>query len=78
VSQKLFYFVQLGEKLFFCLKVGRVHTAAAAPKSYRMLEVEHLVIHDVFDGETGNPGMIEDAAHHDGIVRGIIVAEAIA
>ena len=43
-----------------------------------MLEVKHLVIHDVLDRETGNPGMVEDAAHHDGIVRRIVVAQAIA
>jgi hypothetical protein len=52
ISQELLHFVQLGEEFFFGLKVGRVHTAAGAPQSYRVLEVEHLVIHDVLDRET--------------------------
>ena len=72
--QELLYFVQLGEEFFFRLKFGRVHTAAAAAQSYRVLEVEHLVIHDVLDGGAGNAGMVEDAAHHDGIVRRVVVA----
>ena len=33
ISEELFYFVQLGEEFFFCLKVGRVHTPAAPPQS---------------------------------------------
>lgn len=44
----------------------------------RMPEVEHLVIHHIFDGEARNVGAVEDSADDDGVVRGIVVAEQCA
>jgi hypothetical protein len=49
VAQKLFYFSKLGEELFFGLKLGGVDAPSAAAQSYRVLEMEHLVIDDVLD-----------------------------
>jgi hypothetical protein len=40
--------------------------------------MKHLVIDDVFEGVAGNAGLIEDAADHNRIMRGIIVAQAVA
>src|SRR5437667_9460015 len=55
-----------------------MHAAAAAPQPDRMLQVKHLVVNDVLDGEAGDSGMVEDPAHHDGIVGGIVVPQTIA
>src|ERR1700730_11840694 len=40
--------------------------------------MEHLVIHDVVDCAPRHPGMVEDTTHDDGIMGGIVVAEAVA
>src|SRR5256885_13980056 len=43
-----------------------------------MLQMQHFMEHDVFDHKPWNPGMIENAADHDGVVRWVIVAETVA
>ena len=43
-----------------------------------MLQVEHFVVEDVFDGISRHVRVVEDAADDDGVVRGIVVAEAAA
>src|ERR1700726_2823952 len=68
----------MGEQFLLRLKLGGVHAPAAAPQSHRVLQVEHLVIDDVLDRGARNTGMVEDAANDNRIVRGIVVAEAVA
>ncbi len=40
--------------------------------------MEHLVKHDVLDDESRHARMVEDAADYDGVVGGVVVAEAVA
>ena len=63
------------EEFFFGLEFRRMHAAAAAPQPDRVLQMEHLVVNDVFQHEAGHAGMIEDAADNDRIVRRIVMAE---
>ena len=55
-----------------------MHATACTTQLYGMLEVQHLVIDDVFDDRPRNGGVVENTAQHDGVVGWIIVAEAIA
>ena len=43
-----------------------------------MLQVQHLVIDNVLNSAPRHMGVIEDAAHDDGVVRRIVVAEGAA
>jgi len=70
--------VQVREEFFLRLKFARMHAAAAATQFHGMLQVQHLVIDDVFHGVRGNSRVIEYTAHDDGIVGGIVMAEAVA
>ena len=63
------------EEFFFCLEVGRVHASAAAAQPDGMLQVEHLVVDDVFQHKARDAGMIKDTADDDGIVRRVVVSE---
>ena len=76
--EKSFRPVDMRVKPLLCLEFRRVYAAAAAAQFYRMLQVEHLVIDDVFDRVARNPRLVEDAAYHDGVVGGIVVAEPVA
>src|SRR5208282_792608 len=76
--QELLSMGQLGKEFLFVQKFSRVHAAAAAPEFYRMLQMQHLVEQDVFDGVAGHAWMVEDAADDDGVVGGIVVAETAA
>ncbi len=49
--------------------------AAGSLHFYRVLEVEHLVVEQVFDGVTGAGGTVEDLAYYDGVVCGVVVAQ---
>ena len=55
-----------------------MHTPPAAPKFDWVLQVQHLVVEDVFDRVAGDAGVVEDAADDDGVVGGIVVSEAAA
>ena len=55
-----------------------MHAATAPAQLHGMFQVQHLVIDDVFHRVAGNPRMIEDATHDDGVVGGIVVAKAVA
>jgi hypothetical protein len=55
-----------------------MHAPSAPPQFDRVLQVQHLVEQDVFDGVAGHARVVEDAADDDGVVRGIVVAEAAA
>jgi len=69
---------KLREQLFLFLKLARVNAAAAAADSDRMLKVQHLVVHQVFDGVARRVTAVEYAADHDGVVGGVIMAEQTA
>jgi hypothetical protein len=60
------------------MEFARVHAAAAVPQLNGMLQVQHLVKQNVFDGIAGHAWMIKNAADHNGIVGGIVVPEASA
>ena len=68
-------FLQLREERFFGFELGGVDTATEAVHFYGMLEVQHLVVEQVFDGVTRAGGAVEDAADDDGVVGGVVVAE---
>ena len=78
MPEELFDFSKLGEEFFFGLKLWRVDAPSATAKSYGVLEMEHLVIDDVLDRRPRHAGMVEDTAHHNGVMGGIIVAQMIA
>ena len=52
--------------------------AAAGLHADWVLQVEHLVIQQVLDGAAGRVGPVEDAADHDCVVGGIVVAQRTA
>jgi len=68
-------FRELGEEGFFGLEFTGVDAAAEAAHFYGMLEVEHLVVEQVFEGVAGAGGAVEDLAYDDGVVGGVVVAE---
>ena len=68
-------FSELGKARFFGFELAGVDAAAQAARADRMLQVQHLVVEQVFDGVTRAGGAVEDAAHDDGVVRGVVVAE---
>src|SRR6476646_4929651 len=53
-----------------------MHLATAAAKLDGMPQVQHLVIDEILDGIERDARRIENAADDDGVVRGIIVAQA--
>ena len=78
VFEKGFCPVDVRIKLLFGLEFRGVHTAAAAAQFYGVLQVKHLVVDDIFDGVARNARVVEDAAHHDGVVGRIVMAEPVA
>src|SRR5580698_11320021 len=54
-----------------------MHAAPAATQFHWMFQVQHFVINDVFHGKARNPGVIESAAHDDGIVSRIVMTEPV-
>lgn len=75
--QKLFRSFQFWEKSLFFLKRLGMDTAAAPIQPHGMLEVQHFVINEIFDGTLWHFGAIEHATNHDGVVRRIVVPEAL-
>ena len=67
--------VEFGEQAFFGLELARVDAAAAGTYFDGVLEVEHLVVQQVFDRVTRGVGAIEDPTDDDGVVGGVVVAE---
>jgi len=66
---------KMREACFFSLKFGRMDATPQAPSPDRVLQMQHLVIEQVFDriARTGRP--VEDTADDDGVVRGVVVAQ---
>ena len=54
-----------------------MNAAAAAVQLYWMLQVQHFVIDEVLNHVMGHVRAIEDTADNDGVVRGIIMTEAL-
>src|SRR5437868_8343670 len=54
-----------------------MHAAAASPQPHRMLQVQHLVIDEVFHGESRHIRAVKDPADHNGIVSGIVMPKAL-
>ena len=52
-----------------------MHTAAAAPQLHWITKVKHLVIDEIFHHVARHLRAVEDAAHHNGIVGGIVVPQ---
>ena len=48
-----------------------MHTPAAAAQLDRMPQVQHFVIHQIFDRVPGNSRVIKDPADDNGVVGGI-------
>src|SRR5208282_1158727 len=59
--------LQLWKQPLLGLKLPPVHAAASVLCLHRMLEVEHLVVHQVFNGIARRISAVEDATNHDGI-----------
>ena len=78
MSKKSFGFIQVRKEFLFSLKFRGVHTAAATAQLHGMLQVQHLVVDDVFHGVAGNPRVVEDAAHDDSIVRRVVMPQPVA
>lgn len=68
-------FFEFGEEAFVGLKLAGVDAAATSLYPDRVLEVKHLVVEQVFDGAAWRVWAVEDAADHDGVVGGVVVAE---
>jgi hypothetical protein len=77
-SQEFLSGYDLWEEVFFCHELFRVHTPPAPPQPYRMLQMQHLVVEDVLDYITRHAPVVKYPADDDGIVRGIVMAEAVA
>lgn len=69
---------EIGEEFFFCAEFGGMGEEAAAGTARGMLDVEHFVVEDVFDGDLGNGGMIHSAIQEDLIGAGVVAAELAA
>ena len=70
--------LQFWKALFFCQKFARMHASPAPSQFDRMLQMQHLVEENVFDGVARHTRMVEDATDDDGVVRRVIVPEAAA
>ena len=58
------------------LKLRCVDTTAGSLVLHRVVQVEHLVKHHIFQRQTWHIRMIENPADHDHVVRRIIVPQA--
>src|ERR1700722_19035424 len=69
-------FLPLGEQAFFHLKLAGMDAAPASADLDWMLQMQHLVIKQILHRITRRSLPVENAAHHNRVVRGIVVAEA--
>src|SRR5580765_4614416 len=70
--------VEIGESLFFATKFTRMGNEAAAGAAGRVFYVEHFVIEDVLDGDSGDGWMIHSAVQKDLIGSRVVTAELAA
>src|SRR3954466_8867085 len=71
--QKRLRTLQLREQIFFCIELARMDAPTTSAQLHRMLQVQHLVIDQVFNGESRHVGTIKYPADNDGIMRRIVV-----
>ncbi len=76
--QKVLCRREFREEFFLFLELARVYTSSAPSQFHRVLQMQHLVKKDVFDGVSRHARVIKDAADHDGVVGGIVVTEVAA
>src|SRR2546429_3657419 len=55
-----------------------MYAPPVASQLHGMFQMQHLVIHDVFDCTPWHGGMVEDATYHDGVMSRVVVAKTIA
>src|SRR6266404_9357245 len=77
-AQEFARLLQFREALYFRQKFARMHASSAPPQFDRVLQMQHLVEENVFDGVARHARMVEDAADHNSVVRWIVVAETAA
>ena len=70
--------IEVGELFFFGAEFGRVGNKRAAGAPGGMLDVEHLVIEDVFHGALRDLGMIHAAIQQDVAGTRVVAAELAA
>ena len=68
-----FRFFELREEAFFGLELAGVDAATASFDPDRMLQVEHLVVEEVFDGAARRVRAVEDAADDDSVVGSVVM-----
>lgn len=73
--QKYLCFVQLRKQLFFFPECRWMHQPPAAAQLYRMPQVQHFVIDEILDRIERHAGAVKNAAHDDGIVRGVVMSQ---
>lgn len=66
---------QMGEEPLLGLELPGVDTAASGFDPDRMLQMQHLVIKQVFDRASRSIGPVEDPADDDGVMGGVVVAK---
>ena len=74
--QEFLSFLELRKEFLFFAKGGGMHQAPAAAQLDWMPQVQHFMIDEILNGIERNARGIEDAADDDGVMRGIIVAQA--
>jgi len=74
--QKFLGFFELRKQLFFFAEGRGMDKAPAAAQLDGVPQVEHLVVDQVFNGVERDAWGIENAADDDGVVRGIVMAQA--
>jgi hypothetical protein len=65
------------KEFFLLLKGFGMHTTATPIQFHWMLQVEHLVIDEIFHAINRHLCAIEDAADDNRIVSGVIMTEAL-
>src|SRR5437773_4337150 len=55
-----------------------MYATAVASQLDGMFQMQHLVIHDVFDRTTWHRRMVEDSTYHDRVMSGIVMSKTVA
>src|ERR1700674_4092239 len=76
--QKLLGANEFGEQFFLFLKLPRVHASPTPTQLDRVLQVQHFVVENVFDGIARHAWVVEDTADYAGVGCRFVVAEAAA
>jgi hypothetical protein len=77
-AQEFARLLQFWKALFFRQKFARMHASPAPPQLDWVLQMQHLVEENVFDGVARHARVVEDAADDDGIMGRVVVTETAA